>query len=269
MLKLFSRRRWLLGLLTLTWGLPPATEAASWDQNAALGTRTVPFGGALTGELGWHTLLWGERKNPEDFHYGFLRAAARFSGSGFVNRGDAFLTIAPLSTLAFDFGGTARLRLVDEFATVECPGFQCRGWISGRFGRIRAVGGVGPVFLLAATTWEHLIPENATLPFVDEQSALEGGDPARVSNGDIRKEETLLLGAKVHPQWNAGLLYQTSRMLRAGTSNRQLAGFARWQWTPNWALLGGAGTYASSTHSESLTLFLRAEWNDLRSPDLM
>jgi len=260
-----------LSVFALFLCFAPSPAAAGPDLSTGLGFRAVPFGTAVFGEAGWGGVVWGQKSGPADFLYGYVRGAARYAGSGLVNRGDAWVTLAPISILALDLGLTARERFIDKYATVECSGHQCKGLVRGSFARVRTVLGYGPTFAIAALTLEQLTPERAHDSFVDEQSALVAGDPAHAANGDLRRERALVVGAKLPgalSRWNAGYVYQDSQMLRAGTGSRQHALFNGFQITPNWSAMGGLGLYESSTYSRGPTAFVRLQWSDFGSVEL-
>ncbi len=259
----FKSRFLLLILLTpmLAWGSHP-------DFAAGAAIRSVPFGTAAFAEAGYNVLLWGSREKAGDFKYGYLRASARYAGSGVVNRGDATLTLSPWAPLAFDLGATTRLRLIEHFATVDCEGLSCRGLITGTFARARAVLGAGSGFGMAVVTFEQLVPRDADAAFVDEQSALIGGDGAGGRRGDLRREQVWVAGLRLNDRWSGGFLHQASQMLGAGSSNRQDAVFVDHILRPEWSLMGGAGFYESSTYNRGFTVFARLRWSGPGSLEL-
>ena len=274
-MKLRSTRLLILPLICSSLLSFKPLHAAHWDQSLGVLARVVPFGMAGVAELGWNSLLWGERGGPGSFRYGYLRLAARYAGSGFANRGDLTATVSPMAPLAVDLGLTARLRLIREFATVDCTGLQCQGLLYGSFVRARTLVGFGSAFLLGVATLEHLSPqittEGASPVFVDEQSALRGGDPTGRLKGDFRQETFLLAGVSVKPGWSTGWMHQQSRMIRLDQSNQLDVLFVRhdlqgsWK---NWHLTAGAGLYRSSTYPTGPSAVVRWEWNDDQSLEL-
>lgn len=243
-------------------------RAEGVDLSAGWGTRAVPLGVAAQAEVGWSEWIWGEKSASNPVNYGYSRAWARYAGSGLVNRVEAGVTVSPWAPIALDAGASVRIRLIDRFATVDCDGLQCSGWVSASFLRVRSTLGFNGFFVLPIFMWEHMTPSNNTpgysgQGFVDEQSALVGS-----AGGDVRREWMLIAGASLSPVWRAGYLYQSSNMLHAGSSNRLDALFVGHDLKPEWRLLGGLGLYQSSTWSQGPTAFVRVQWSDLRSPEI-
>jgi hypothetical protein len=264
-------KRLTLALLFALNCLPHLASAASVDTSLGFLSRAVPFGAAAVAEIGRGTILWGKRESRSDFEYGYARAAARFAGSGFVNRGDLLLTLAPISIFALDGGITARRRFIREFATVDCTGMQCEGWTYGSLLRTRTVVGWKNLFGLLVSTLEHLRAELPYEPFIDEQSALRGGDPSKRIPGDYRREWFALAGLNLSSQWSVGFMHQSSLMLRSNQSSALNAVFMRHKlqsYLPGWDLTLGAGTFESSSFEQAPTAILRLEWNDQNSVEL-
>jgi hypothetical protein len=259
----FCSRFWLALLIA-----PLQALGGQADFSTGFALRSVPFGAAAIAEAGYNVLLWGRREKVGDFQYGYLRASARYAGTGVVNRGDATLTLSPVAPLVLDLGATARLRLIEHFPTAECEGLQCSGLLTGTFARARAVLGAGPVFGMAVATLEKLVPQEADGPFWDEQNALAGGDGAGGRQGDLRREQVWIAGLRLSDRWSGGYLHQASQMLGAGTSTRQDSLFVNHLYRPEVLVMAGAGWFGSSTYDGGLTVFARVRFTGPGSLEL-
>ena len=252
--------RFLFIPLFLISVVPAQASAMAPDYSVAVGGRTMPLGAAVSGQLGYGYLLWGEKREG-DFRYGYLRPALRLQTSGVVNRAEVSLAIHPISFFGFVLGHSQGVRYTDPY-TVDCATAACRGGLQSTFGKARLVLGHDRFFAGGSSRVDYYVPSRRDRPFADETSSLVGKQ-----GGDRLLTFDAFAGVWITPELAAGVLYRAERMIGTGFSNNHESAFARWK-RGAWGVAAGAGLYQSSTQSRSPTVYGAIEWTGSPSIEL-
>lgn len=217
------------------------------DLSLGGGYRWLPRGAAIAAEAGYGWPVWGQAAAGQPF-YGYVRPVARAQASGFVNRGEIAVDLAPVSFVVFSYAKAWVQRNVD-LATLDCDRLECRGVIDRDIFSLRAMAARGPWFGLVAFRFENLTPPNADRKFGDEGSNLtgrRGGDDLRVSS--------IVGGYTLNDEWKVGASFDTAHMRGTGANNTYLWSFGRWTPSPEGTWTFSLGAYRSSTQATAPTV---------------
>jgi hypothetical protein len=227
-----------------------AGRSSAWDWNLGAGLRTLPFGGAVSGTLGYNWLLWGTPKRGE-IMYGFIRPALRIQTSAITNRFEAQLNIHPISFFQLQAGHFQTLRLIDS-TTVNCSTYACRGWLGGTFLKAEALVGVDKVVGGASLRWQAYLAgatNYAGAPFYDESIALVGNGA-----GERVTEVTAWSAWRFSDLVMVGAYYSANVMGDSSQNDRHVSLFGRYKMEP-WTFTLGAGQYQSTLQGPGLTIY--------------
>ena len=240
-----------------------AVLPGSWhaDHAVSLGVRNLPLGASVTGEFGYGTLLWGEKKG-QDFTYGYVRGVARLRTSGLINRVDASFEIRPISFVGIR-GGYAVSQRWSDGSVADCSYAGCLGSVASPYAGASLLLGHAGVVFAGDVQWGMLTPSEQGKVFYDETLSLIG-----LQGGDHGLSTTAALTYCVPGSpWLGGALHMTDQMLGSGQSGTFAGAFGRYK-SGSWAYALGAGSYASNINPRGLAVFAQVRWTGKPSLEL-
>ncbi|MCM2278586.1 MAG: hypothetical protein NDJ89_10980 [Oligoflexia bacterium] len=231
----------------------------AFDVSAGLGTRSLPLGATLIGELGYQHLLWGGGAKGDPF-YGYLRPSAKLQTSGVVNRAQGTLAIHPVSFWGIELGYGQSHRAT-ELDTLDCGLLECGGGLErASLGSSLVLGRAG-FFVGWTVTGQRLTPSRTGKDFADESSSLAGR-----RGGDTLVTNEGFAGYELMPDLRTGFLFSRDRMLGSGARSSLNSAFARLDYGA-WAFTLGAGIFESSTRTPGGTVFGLIRWKGVFTLD--
>ncbi len=226
--------------------------AEGLDYSANIGTRSLPFGGAAIGDIGFSKLFW-DKTDQSFYKFGYLRPAFKFKTSAVVNRPEVYLDIFPISIFGFTVGHQQTFRSID-LNGFDCVKVQCKGRISSTYARAQIFAGGSNWFATVMSNISFQYSDNKSKPFADETATLIG-------NGRIEKlwSSDFVLGTKTSKSTSTGYFGSTDRMLVSKQANNLHSIFFKKNFE-NWNWMVGVGFYQSTLHTRDVTAYLAFKW---------
>ncbi len=235
--------------------------ASGWDYSAGFGSRSLPFGAAFNGQLGWNEVLWGDSASKSPFGHGLLRPSVRMQTSGLTTSGEAKLGFYPIPILGVNAGWSASYRNIAGLHTLSCELYECRGLLTGQFIQPRAVVGYAGAFLVVSYRVSDLKDHVAERPFAEERSTLAGA-----LGGDRLSSLEAVMGYSVSDQNQALLLLAQEKMKESGNQNAlALLAWRHQMENPLWKWTAAVGAYESSTQSWGPAVAFAVQWTPVPS----
>ena len=228
---------------------------ADWDNQVSFGARTAPFGGTLSGTLGYGINLWGEDPTPNlpengppignvpNWKFGYIRPSLNIQTIGYTSRSQLELDLFPISIVGLTIGQAFHYRF-SRASQFDCTTVNCDGYLNRFYVRAQAIAGVADAALMVWAQYNWVSTPNP-LPMLEETSALLG-----VQNYDQLASVTAMAMYKIQDQFLIGVLASQQKFINSGTSGFTSLVYANY-FKNKFGFFLGVGTY-SSTHA-SLT----------------
>jgi len=233
---------------------------AAWDYSLGLGGRTLPQGGALSGELGYGKIFWGE-KTYTGYKYGYLRPHATVQTTVIWNRADVGIDFFPISFAGITAGYAENFRQ-SQIDTINCQAVMCQGVVDSPYVRAKLLLGAGAFALGFGSELDFLAPWDGSRVFADESSALIG-----TQGGDTLWWNWVYGIYRFNDKFGVGPYFIAARMLQQGSQNDSESIFFRYT-EKNLTINVGAGVYESDTRIRSFTAYATATLSVLPSVSL-
>lgn len=208
----------ILSSIVLISSLVAAEELQSpWDASMDAAYRSYPSGAALGVQGGWSKMFWGQAQ--DEYRYGYFRLGGRLQSSGIVNKGEAKISLFPISFWGIEFTYGASHRNLKKMTTLDCSLIYCKGSVQRSKLTSPLYLGFGPVFARLRGEWLWLkssqsnnklsADESLTIPFQSEGDQILMGD--------------LLLGYKFNEAYKMMGLFEKAQTQQTKVT-RQFAG---------------------------------------------
>lgn len=234
----------LVSLLLLT----PSAQAG-WEYSLFGDYRTFESGFSLVVQSAYNHLLWGEKKSPEDWQYGFLRAGGDLAVHG---RARAFVELYPVSILRLGVQQSSTSRFY-EVKPFDCDEVNCGGVVHRTVAYAQLVGAVGPVFA-------SLYYSNAEINHAEKKQslAIESDNLLMKPGGGGLSGHIVFLGYKKEHQVY-GLASMASKVRQVDSGNR--AQYFVYRITIDEIQYSAMlGQYESTFSDRGLSAVVGAEW---------
>jgi len=245
------------------------TIQAHWDYQLGFSGRSVPFGGTMTGTLGYNWLLWGESpllkmpvsgpaEGPPFWKYGYIRPSALVQTIGLNNRTAVELDLFPISVLGMTFGQSVRYKVNQSFQ-YDCSQYACGGLLTRSYVRGQMVAGALGFFTVFTGRYESIYQPDSAIPFLEENDNLIG-----IPGSDKRVYLTSNVGYTINRHWQLGTTSMYSKLV--GTRDNSLNHlFYVNHYIDRWTIFLGAGTFSSTRQELSPTIVVMVQFMGQRS----